>query len=199
MKKTIIFLSLIILSLFSIKAQDLGDQDFIIQKTSDFNVILCKIIKVTTDTIFYNEKHTQKSISIAETMRYKIHGQPSVKNTTKTQESPPILTAQKSPLELNKEGVKYSDELNFMRGEMLKCHKEFRNGLLFVAVGSLVEGIDFIPAVYNNSTFTVTKSISIASMVCSLTGVILIIDSHKHIKRAGVGVSKNGLTVNYVF
>lgn len=185
MKKLLLTLIIIAISITSIFAQDT-----IIFKNQD-KPVLCKIRSITSSVIFYVENNEYKSDFI-NNVKYHSKFEKLEKKDTINKQSKQTLASM--PVLPTKE-VKISDELLNMRTDFTNCHKEFKTGLFFIGGGI------FITALGTTNLFSYGGSspITIIGGLVSLTGIIIITDSHKWIGRAGIGIGGNGVVVKYVF
>lgn len=158
--------------LFNLHAQD----TLVIKK----DTILCKITRVTSMNIFYTENKVGKSIAISDVSYY------SKPKTIQQEIKTPVF-------EMKTKDVKISDELFYMRESLARYHKQYATGMVFYGLGVAVAiaGIAVKPDNYTG--------VAIATGVLTLTGSIIIVDSHKWIKRTSIGVGGKGVKVNYTF
>jgi hypothetical protein len=79
--------------------------------------------------------------------------------------------------------------------ELEKSHKEFKAGVFGGALGAVTMGVGALIEYDNSDTRDV---ILIAGGAVTLTGIILMIDSHKHIARAGrLTLSPRGIAMKF--
>lgn len=172
MKKVI----MIIAAMFAM-ANFVNAQDTIVAKIDNkTETILCKITKITSMNVFYTEKGIGKSLSLKDVVSHSefVNAQTSANKTT-------LLSTTKTL------------QLPLTAGdELIKASKHY-----FVGIDLILAGIGFalIPNVGNMATEGAKPFLLIGGFL-SLSGSVILCESHIHLKNAGIIMNKNGVGIS---
>ena len=150
-------------------------------KISGDTIAGVKISKITSMNLWYTENGIGKSISIKEIQSHTFVNE--IKSDVSKKES----------FIMNKD-VNGQDELIFLRHCLGKFYKEWKTGVILCFSGIGLTIIGFPVAIATTSNIPL-----IIGGVTSLVGGIIILDSHKWLKRASIGVGGSGFTIQYKF
>ena len=89
--------------------------------------------------------------------------------------------------------VVITDELIYLRKCLSASHSEYKTGSTLLISGIALSGLGIYLSTKNTNALPV---VYIGSAICVL-GEIFMIDSHKWIGRAGIGVGGNGVLITY--
>lgn len=81
--------------------------------------------------------------------------------------------------------------INFMANELTLSHKEYRTGVIITFIGGLVTATSFTDAAIDNK-----NNLLMIGGIVGLLGTYFMIDSHRHIGKAGkVYLTPNGIGI----
>jgi hypothetical protein len=188
MKKLVLFFSLI--PLFT-----LAQTDSIFKK--DGHTLVCKITKVDSEYIYFDHNNLRgRYISREYVSSYSINGKKETAVFVKK------AAAQNSNAAWSLyDTIPVSKELNFMRMCLQKYNTEHSIGLIMLGSGLLVTTAGTASYLYATSfdDLDASRAVWLAGSTVMLAGVAVMIDSQKWAKKAGLGISGNGMGVYYRF
>lgn len=177
----------LLLALFLLPFITKAQNDTIYKK--DGKIIPCTITLDNGLFLFYKDKKgNQNDIDKKEVANYKQGNE--LKKVTEV-----LPTITNSPILNNKDSVTITAELNHFKTCMANYHKQHVTGtvLTFTGIGAGI-GTAFLDVDANFKNILYGSSSAIFFI-----GTIVMIDAHKHFKRASLGVNGNGVTVKYIF
>ncbi len=168
--KTTVLLLLLTSACFS-------QNDTIVKKNS--KSITCTITLVNEGAVFYKDKKDNgDQVLISDVAYYSQSGKRTYVNNIANMRTDSVLI---------------SDELNYLKRCLVKSHQEYCAGIGVIGLGIAgTVGVGLADIEDKNILLLFTSGIS-------LVGTIIVIDSHKWFKRAGLGINKNGIGVKYIF
>lgn len=87
-------------------------------------------------------------------------------------------------------------DVYIMRENLKRCHTQYTNGLGITVGGILVSGIGISVLIEKNNTTPVAVMCVVGGLL-TIIGQIVMIDSHKYINKAGLGISNNGIVYKF--
>ena len=91
--------------------------------------------------------------------------------------------------------VSVSDEFQYMQNCFARQHSQFLTGSVISAIGLGITGASF----YVETDANAPKVMAIGGACLMFIGTVVIIDSHKWFKKASLGVSGKGNSVNVYY
>ncbi len=222
--KKLSFIVILLVSLVNLKAQDtiITQYDGFFKDGKPY-LILCKIERLTGRKIFYIENHKHKSDYLGNvnyhskfTQSVQVTQRTPVDTLKKLRRLKKIVldTTKITKLSDTNKVVKFVnvvDELNFLKNNLSKSHSEYKTGLKISLAGLGVIGAGALISTFKNVTHNNYKTMMSttiemnqigAGVICfgilgELVGRVIMIDSHKWLGRASVGIGGKGVTVKY--
>ena len=161
------------------------ESDTIFKK--DGKQIVCQITKTDPQYIYFNigklkGRYIHKEIVASFSMNGKreavVLTQAENQSRQSTWSVQPALAGQKDTVDVSR-------ELDFMKLCLRKCHREFVSGLICMG-GSVV--MNSIGGALLQDSPDAGKTFLVIGTASAIAGIILMIDSHKWINRAGLGI-----------
>jgi hypothetical protein len=191
MKKTLFFLAFLFFCT-TLQAQS-AIPDTII--TRGLDTILCTITKTDSNTIYYTTLDLKlKNIERAKVFSY-VEQRFYVPPVPKPPKPIPIVVEERKQI---LDSVMMSQEIDYMKTCFTNYHKAYNQGAAVSVIGLTLATTSGILLANKTETKLEYAMLGLGG-VTSAVGMIIIIDSHKWMGRAGLGITGNGVGVRYIF
>lgn len=178
---------LILIFLFPLFSYSQNDTIF----TKEGKVIVGQITLINDQNVFYmNKKGYEETVHLSKTNYYVKGGIKSIVNYVDNSNQITILNSTDT--------VNLTQEINYMRNCLLKSYNQFKIGAISFCSGIAVSGIGV--ALISKQSQLSLPLYGLGGLV-SIIGAAIMIDSHKWIGKAGLGMSGKGdsVTIYYRF